>query len=189
MPPGSRRSDGELLAAVTARDGRAFATFYRRHLPDVVRFLVRETGDREVAADLAAEVFAAVLLVAKRYRGSEAQSATPWVRGIARNKLRESRRRGRVEDRARRRLAFEPEALDDHDLARVEELAGRGPGGAADLMDQLPPRQRAAVHSRVVEARGYAEIAKELNCSELVVRQRVSRGLAKLRDELTEREQ
>jgi hypothetical protein len=30
------------------------------------------------------------------------------VLGIARNKLRESRRRGRVEDRARRRLGFEP---------------------------------------------------------------------------------
>jgi RNA polymerase sigma factor (sigma-70 family) len=189
MPSETQPSDGELLAAVTAGDGRAFAIFYRRHLPDVVRFLVRETGDREAAADLAAEVFAAVLLVARRYHGRGEQSATPWVRGIARNKLRESRRRGRVEDRARRRLAFEPEALDDHDLARVDELAGRGPGGAVELMDQLPPRQRAAVRSRVVEGRGYAEIAKELNCSELVVRQRVSRGLARLRDELTEREE
>ena len=117
------RTDGELLAAVVAGDGAAFATFYRRHLPTVVGFLLRETGDREATADLTAEVFAAIFLVARRFRPRGPGSARPWVLGIARNKLLESRRRGRVEDRARRRLAFEPEVLDDDDLARVDELA------------------------------------------------------------------
>src|SRR5450755_163749 len=182
------RTDGELLAAVAAGDGGAFAVFYRRHLPGVVGYLVRETGDREASADLAAEVFAAVFLVARRFRARGAGSAGPWVRGIAHNKLRESRRRGQVEDRARRRLALEPEVLDDADLARVDELAGAGDGGALDLVDQLPERQRVAIRSRVVEGRGYAEIARKLACSELVVRQQVSRGLRRLRDELTEGE-
>lgn len=185
----TERTDGELLAAVVAGDGSAFAEFYRRHLPGVVGFLLGETGDREVAADLAAEVFAAVFLVAGRFRPRGGGPATPWVRGIAQNKLRESRRRGRVEDRARRRLAIEPEVLDDHDLDRVEQLANRVGGGVLDLMDGLPNRQRIAVRARVLEGRSYAEIASELSCSELVVRQRVSRGLARLRDELTEREQ
>jgi len=182
------RTDGELLAAVAAGDGAAFAVFYRRHLPGVVGYLVRETGDREVSADLAAEVFAAIFLVAGRFRARGAGSAVPWVRGIAQNKLRQSRRRGRVEDRARRRLALEPEVLDDADLARVDELASAGGGGALDLIDQLPERQRVAVRSRVLQGRGYGEIARELECSELVVRQQVSRGLKRLRDELTEGE-
>ena len=56
----------ELLSAIAARDGAAFAAFYRRHLPSVLAFLLRETRDREAAADLAAEVFAAVLLSAGR---------------------------------------------------------------------------------------------------------------------------
>jgi RNA polymerase sigma factor (sigma-70 family) len=182
------RSDGELLAGVAARDSAAFAMFYRRHLPSVVGFLLRETGDREASADLAAEVFAAVFLVAGRFRARGAGSAWPWVRGIAENKLRESCRRGRVEDRARRRLAFEPEALDDEDLARVEELAARAGNGVMGLVEQLPERQRAAVRSRVVQEREYREIARELQCSELVARQHVSRGLARLRGQLTERE-
>jgi DNA-directed RNA polymerase specialized sigma24 family protein len=142
MPPDVERSDGELLAAVVAGDGAAFAASYRRHLAGVVGYLVRETGDREVSADLAAEVFAAVFLAAGRFRARGAGSAVPWLRGIAQNKLRESRRRGRVEDRARRRLAMEPELLDDADLARVEELASRG--GALELVDRLPERQRFA---------------------------------------------
>jgi RNA polymerase sigma-70 factor (ECF subfamily) len=181
------RSDGDLLAAVAAGDGAAFSAFYRRHLPWVVRLLVRETGDREVSADLAAEVFAAVFLVARRFRARGDGSAAPWVRGIAQNKLRESRRRGRVEDRARRRLSFEPEALDDDDLARVDALAGGGTG-ALELLERLPEGQRRAVRSRVVEGRGYEEIAAELHCSELVVRKQVSRGLGRLRTELEARD-
>jgi RNA polymerase sigma factor (sigma-70 family) len=179
-------TDGDLLAAVVRGDGQAFATFYRRHLPAVVGLILRETGDREVTADLTAEVFAAVFLFARRFRARDAGSARPWVLGIAKNKLRESRRRGRVEDRARRRLGFEPEVLDDEDLARVEELAA-GPGRAAlELVEQLPDRQREAVRSRVIGDREYGEIARKLGCSELVARQSVSRGLARLRDQLSE---
>ena len=181
-------TDGELLAAVVAGDGAAFAIFYRRHVSAVVGFLLRETGDREVTADLAAEVFAAVLLAARRFRPREAGSARPWVLGIARNKLLESRRRGRVEARARRRLALEPEVLDDDDLARVEELANSSGQAVMELVERLPERQREAVRSRVLEDRGYGEIARSLQCSELVARQHVSRGLARLRDQLKEPE-
>lgn len=176
-----------MLAAVVGGDGAAFATFYRRHLPAVVALLLRETRDREVTADLTAEVFAAVFLVARRFRARGAGSARPWVLGIARNKLLESRRRGRVEDRARRRLAFEPEALDDDDLARVDELAAADQP-VLELVEQLPERQREAVRARVLEEREYGEISREMSCSELVARQRVSRGLARLRDQLSEGE-
>ncbi len=189
MPVDTEPTDGELLAAVVAGDGAAFATFYRRHLPTVVGFLLRETGDRETTADLTAEVFAAIFLVAQRFRARGAGSARPWVLGIARNKLLESRRRGRVEDRARRRLAFEPEVLDDDDLARVDELAAAPDHRALELVEQLPKGQRDAVRSRVLEDREYGDIARELNCSELVARQRVSRGLSRLRDQMTERDQ
>ncbi len=188
MTKASQATDGELLTAVVAGDGQAFASFYRRHLPGVVAFLLRETGDREATADLTAEVFAAVFLVARRFRARGAGSARPWVLGIARNKLRESRRRGRIEDRARRRLALEPEILDDDDLLRVDELAAGADLPVLELVEQLPERQRDAVRSRFVEDREYDEIARELKCSELVVRQRVSRGLSRLRSQLTEGE-
>ncbi len=179
-----RRTDPQLLAAVVAGDAAAFSVFYRRHLSPVVAFLYRETRDREVAADLAAEVFAATFVHARRFRAREGSSAAPWVRGIAQNKLRESRRRGRVEDRARRRLALQPEPLMDADLERVEELASIDRHNTLELLEQLPPAQRAAVRSRVMEEQEYPEIAKRLRCSELVVRQRVSRGLARLQRDM-----
>src|SRR5579871_5775708 len=95
--------DGELLAAIGRGDDVAFAHIYRRYLPLVLRWAYRETKNRELAADLSAEVFAAALTAARRYR-SDRGSVAAWLLGIGRNKLRESRRRGRVEDSARRRL-------------------------------------------------------------------------------------
>jgi RNA polymerase sigma factor (sigma-70 family) len=181
-----RWSDGELLAAIAVGDERAFAVFYGRHLPGVVAFLVRETRDREAAADLAAEVFAAVLLAARRYR-DDGEPAGRWVVGIARNKLKVSRRRGRIEERARRRLGYEPVALTDADLERVDMLAAQGDAGsAASLIDSLPAPEREAVRRRVLQEQSYREAAVELRCSELVVRKRVSRGLARIRKEIKE---
>jgi len=178
-------ADADLLTAVAQRDGAAFSAFYRRHLAEVLAYLVRETGDSELAADLAAEVFAAVLLSAGRYQ-AQVPSALPWVIGIARHKLLMSWRRGRVEMRARQRLGLEPVELDDLALERVEQLADAGVGRLEQMLERLPPMEREAVRWHVVDEVGYEEIAKQLNCSEMVVRKRVSRGLGKLRNQLTE---
>jgi RNA polymerase sigma factor (sigma-70 family) len=180
-------SDAALLSAIAARDGAAFAVFYRRHVPTVLAYLMRETRDPEATADLAAEVFAAVLLAAGKY-SAQGESATPWVIGIARNKLLMSFRRGRVEARARQRLGFEAVALDDSDLDRIEEVATIGSGTLLRLVDALPEDERLAIRSRVLDERPYREIATELRCSELVVRKRVSRGLARMREQLKETE-
>ena len=176
-----RWSDRELVSAIADRDGEAFAVFYRRHLPHTVAYLLSETRDPEVAADLTAEVFAAIMLAARRYR-PENETAVPWVIGIARNTLGASRRRGRVEDRARQRLGFQPIELEDSDLERTEQLAGQDAVRASELVESLPNDQRHAVKARIIDERSYGEIAAELQCSESVVRKRVSRGLARLRD-------
>ncbi len=180
------RGDDDLLLATAAGDAEAFAVFYRRHVGEVLGFLVRRTRSGELAADLAGETFATALLGCRRYRPGGAP-ALAWLLGIAQNKLRESARRGRVDQRARQRLGIAPLSLDDEDLARVEELAGAGELALA-LLERLPKAQRDAVRSRVLQERGYEELAAELGCSEQVVRQHVSRGLRRLRTLIKERQ-
>lgn len=174
-----------LVAAVAARDEAAFTVLYRRFLPVVLRWCLRETGNREIAADLSAEVFAAALISARRYRPDQG-SVVAWLLGIARNKLLESRRRKRVEDSARRRLRLEPVALSDADLDRVEELASVDEEILA-LVKALPELSRQALSDRVIHERSYEEIAAELRCSQSVIRQRVSRALRTLRSQMEER--
>jgi RNA polymerase sigma-70 factor (ECF subfamily) len=176
-------TDDELLARFAGGDAEAFVGFYRRHLAAVLGFFMRRTADPELTADLTAEVFAAALIAAARYRPGE-RPALAWLYGIAAHKLADSRRRGRVEDEARRRLALGPLAVDDEDLARVEEMADVG--AAETALAALPAGQRDAVLARVVHERSYTQIAEQMHCSELLVRQRVSRGLRTLRKQMEE---
>jgi RNA polymerase sigma-70 factor (ECF subfamily) len=181
-----RWSDERLLAAIADEDRESFSVFYRRHLPVVLTYLMSGTRDPELAADLAGEVFASVLLSARRYRAEHA-SAVPWIVGVARNVLGASRRRNQVEDRARRRLGVVPIELDDEDLERVSALADSEHSRVIELLQQLPEIERRTVRARIIQERSYAEIANAMRCSEMVVRKRVSRGLARMRAEFQER--
>jgi RNA polymerase sigma factor (sigma-70 family) len=178
----ARWSDAQLLAAIARCDDRAFSAFYRRHLGMVVGWYARRT-DPELAADLTAEVFAAVLIGAARYEPAH-DSAAGWLLGIARNVLGHSVRRGQVDARARRRLGASPLTVEDDDLARVLELADDRASSVRVLLAGLPVDERMAVRARVIEERDYGEIARSLGCSEMVIRKRVSRGLARLRARL-----
>jgi RNA polymerase sigma-70 factor, ECF subfamily len=173
-------SDEQLLAAVAGGDGEAMAEFYRRHVDVVLAFLRRRVGEPELALDLCAETFAAVLTSAARFEGGD-RVAIAWVLTIARHKLLDSLRRRRIDDSARRTLRARAITYTADDLAEVELRASRGASRMEALLAELPAAQRDAVTARVVEERDYAQIAQELRCSEQVVRQRVHRGLRRLR--------
>jgi RNA polymerase sigma factor (sigma-70 family) len=181
-----RIDDEALLVAAARGDGGAFELFYRRWLPGVTRFHLRRVGSRELAFDLTAETFAGLVVALGDFDPARG-SAPAWLFGIAEHKLHSSFRRGRVEARARRALGHASVVLDDEDLARVEELASVGQVPELDvLLGELPAGQEAAVRARVLDERSYAEIAVDLECSEAVVRQRVHRGLERLRERLAE---
>jgi RNA polymerase sigma factor (sigma-70 family) len=172
----------ETLLATTRREPAAFGAFYRRHEDRILGYFLARVGDPEVAADLTAETFAAALASTQRFRPRR-KPAVAWLFGIARNNLAMSRRRGRVEARARRRLGMEPLVLTDEAIERIAALDHT----PLALVDELPDDQREAVRARVIDERDYPEIAKDLRCSEAVVRKRVSRGLGTVRARMKEK--
>ena len=154
---------------------------YRSHARRIAGYLMRVTGDAEVAADLTAETFAAALASRGRYR-AEMGAPTTWLYAIAANKLRDWQRRGYAEDRARRRLRIERPPLTEADVAEFTRLAGEVSADA--LLEELPADQRGALRARILEERPYGEIAVAEGVSEAAVRQRVSRGLTSLRQRM-----
>jgi RNA polymerase sigma factor (sigma-70 family) len=176
--PAERPTDAELLAG---GDADSFAWFYRRHARQLAGYLMRATGDAEAAADLTAETFAAALAGRGGYR-PERGAPAGWLYGIAAHKLSDWRRRGYSEDRARRRLGLERPELDEDDVREFERLADEVK--VVDLLDELPAEQRDALRARLVEGRGYGEIAGAEGVSEAALRKRVSRGLAGLRQRI-----
>ena len=172
----------EKLLSSTRAEPAAFGAFYRRHEDRVLGYFLARVGDPEVAADLTAETFAAALASAHRFRPRK-EPASAWLFGVARNNLAMSRRRGRVEARARRRLGMAPLVLTDDAVERITALDRT----ALALVDELPDDQQDALRARVIDERDYADIARDLRCSEAVVRKRVSRGLGVLRARLEDK--
>jgi RNA polymerase sigma factor (sigma-70 family) len=178
----SALTDEELLRR-TPREPAAFDALYVRHERLVMAYFRRRTASAEVAVDLTAETFVAALASARRFRQGE-QPAIAWLLGIARHKLLHSIERGRVEDRARRRLGAARLEFEDEELARVDRLGTRP---VQELLAALPEAQADAIRARILEEQPYDVVALRLRCSELVARKRVSRGLATLRGVLEER--
>ena len=178
-------TDEEFLARTGRGDVTAFEVFYQRWMPAVMSYHRQATGSAELALDLTAETFAAVIASIDRF-DSQRGSASNWLFGIARHKLHDSFRRARVEASAREALSWERVVFGDEDLERVEQIASQGQFALAQLIEELPGEQRAALLERVVEERDYAAIAADMDCSELLVRQRVHRALRRLRRRLEE---
>jgi RNA polymerase sigma factor (sigma-70 family) len=178
-------SDEDLLAHTsTSGSAAAFGELYRRYEEPLLLFLLRRVGGVDVAADLVSEVFAAALEGAAGFRGA---SAAAWLFGIARNVLYDSYRDARVQNSVRERLGVPPLAITDELVEHLEHLADVSAGAdALARLDRLPDDQRDAIRAHVLDDRNYAELAQELECSTGVVRQRVSRGLAALRNQLQE---
>jgi RNA polymerase sigma-70 factor (ECF subfamily) len=168
------RTDEDLLGSDEPED---FGVFYDRHIRALLGYFVRRTGDAEVAADLAAETFASALVARRRFRPGGAP-ASAWLYTIARRRLADFHRKGRVDDRLRRSLAMERRPVGDDDARVIRMLAD---DTATTLLAGLPDEQRDAVAAHVVAGRGYDEVAVESRVTEAAVRQRVSRGLRTLR--------
>jgi RNA polymerase sigma factor (sigma-70 family) len=171
-------SDQDLLAS---REPGSFAVFYRRHAEALLGFFARRTRDAELAADLTAETFAAALVARGRFDPARG-SAPAWLYGIALHKLSDAQRRAGAEQRACRRLGMERIELTDADIERIDALGSDTRAEA--LVERLAPDQRDAIRAHVIDELPYGEIARSHDTSEAVVRKRVSRGLAAVRQRM-----
>ena len=122
------RSDEELLDRSRQEPG-AFGVYYGRHEERLLGYFLRRLGDAEVAADLTAETFAAALAGAHRFKARKGPSLA-WLFGIARNTLARSKRRGRVEARARRQIGM-PALVPTRERFRPETFKHRLRGRTA----------------------------------------------------------
>lgn len=87
MPPLPNRSDEQLLEDYRHGDTEAFRSLIQRHQEDLLRFLVRLTGDRQAAEDIFQETFLQVHISADTF--DPTRRFKPWLFTIAANKARD----------------------------------------------------------------------------------------------------
>jgi RNA polymerase sigma factor (sigma-70 family) len=173
------RTDAELLRG-RGDEAAAFTELYRRHVETVHGWFRHRI--EAAASDLTAETFAQAWLSRRRFRDQRDGSALPWLLGVARNVLRASARRHRVETRARAKLGLPVDLAAEDGYARVDERVSLS-WDLTQALDELPEHERRAVEMRVVDELAYSEIAARLAIQPAAARLRVSRGLRRLRQE------
>jgi RNA polymerase sigma-70 factor (sigma-E family) len=157
---------------LNSQAGMSFDSFVSSQTSNLIGFAYLLTSDREEAREIVQDVLVKLWprwdkLVAKGDPGA-------YVRRCIAN--------ARV-SRWRRRRNTEP--LTD-DISVEDSSAGYAARDwAVRLCATLPQKQRVAVVLRVLEDREFAEVAQICECSEASARSLVSRGLAKLRQQLT----
>ena len=151
------------------------AELYRRHAPGAARLAYLLTGDRALAEDILQEAFVRVL---GRFHDLRSADSFDWyLRRTVVNLANSHFRNLRVE-----RAYLEREGH-QHAPASSPDVDARG-----DLwrkLLQLPERQRAALALRFYEDLTEAQTAEVLGCPVGTVKALVSRGIQRLRGELS----
>jgi RNA polymerase sigma-70 factor, ECF subfamily len=157
-----------------------FEQIMRRHEREIMRYLLRLSGDCDDAADLFQETW---LRAYRAYpRLAPESKVRPWLYSIAvnlcRNRARDGARRARV-------IVAEDKEKSADGSARVHRSFNENDGYAAvhirELVSALPPKQREALQLRYVAGLDYAEIAAAMNSSQQSARANVSQAMRKLK--------
>jgi RNA polymerase sigma-70 factor, ECF subfamily len=158
-----------------------FEQIMQRHEREIMRYLLRVSGNREDAADLFQDTW---LRAYRAYPRLEPErEVRPWLYAIAvnlcRNRARDGARRARVI------VAENKKTPAENSRGKLDDAHNENDGYAAvhlrDLLSALPSRQRDALHLRYFAGLDYAEMATAMDCSQQSARANVSQAMKKLK--------
>ena len=169
------RTGGRVRSGSSA-ESEGYDVLYDHHLDRALGLAMLLCDSRERAEDAVAEVFIRVL---PKWRGGMVNDFWPYLRTAVVNQIRGHARRAVVADRFWRSTRAD-EAIAPGDDSIVERTR------LATALEGLPHRQRHAVVLRYLEDLSEAETAELMGCSVGTVKSSASRGVARLREVLTE---
>jgi RNA polymerase sigma factor (sigma-70 family) len=177
----TRGARAESAVRSIGTDPAAFTEFYRAHVDEVTRFVTRRVADPQLAADLTADVFLAVIEAAAGYRGSFGGPRT-WLFGIARNVIAAEFRRSARQRRAEGLIAGH-RLLDADDVDRLVAKidASRQVRELHEELQALPDGERAVLELVAVDGLSVAEAAAALGIRPVTARVRLHRARRALR--------
>lgn len=167
-------------APAIAGDAAVFGALIDQHYAAVLRFLTRQTGDSELAADLTQACF--LDAYRSRHQLADQDAFAPWLFSIARNQLRMEWRRQKV----RRLVSLDWLASRAGDvipaLSRADDTAAlHDRDRIQQVLDELSPTLREALLLHNLAGFGGAEVGGILGISADAARKRIVRAEAEFR--------
>ncbi|MBM4394980.1 MAG: sigma-70 family RNA polymerase sigma factor [Deltaproteobacteria bacterium] len=192
--PLGRSSDEDLYRRFAEGDERAFSLLLDRHGDNVLGYLTRFFGDREMATDLTQDVFLRVISAAPEFRGGA--SFRTFLYRIVRNLCIDVMRSRRARPDAGA-VSLDGDCEDDS-RPLSEVVPGVSPQGpdrtfSGELsiavragLAKLPAEQREVFLMREVEGLKFCDIADVLGINENTVKSRMHYALTSLRQALAQ---
>jgi len=181
-------SDCELMHRLAAGDDLALNALMDRWGSRVCAFLLKMTGQREVANDLAQETFIKLYQARERYKPSGTFSTYLFAisSNLARNHARWKKRHPAVSFDAMRedgeRAIAEP--VDPSQTPDETTRAAESLRAVHEAFLELPSELREAMTLFIYERMSYVEIAKISQCSSKAVETRIYRARQTLKERL-----
>ncbi len=173
--------DRVLVAAIGRGSHRAFQALMDRHMPFVLRLARRVVGHRDDADEVAQEAFLRVWTIAPRWRHDGDARFKTWLYRVVVNLCLDRRRRLPA---LPLEVAGDPSDPAPNSLEQV--YAGEAARLVAQALDELPPRQRAAVILCYYAGVSAAEAAATLEVTVSALESLLVRGRRALRVRLSD---
>ena len=157
-------------------DDRSFERLYRRHLPEIYRYVLRDVGNRADAEEVTQNAFLDAYRALRRGHAPEKPRA--WLFGIAKNA---TRRRYRTLSRRPHEVELDDEfteSVAEEERPQLEELR--------DAVGSLRPAHQEVLFLREIEGLSYVEIANRMDLSQAAVETLLFRARRSLRGQLEE---
>lgn len=139
---------------------------------EVLRFVRRRVRSAEAAQEVVQEVFEDAARALAR-SADQSQPSLAWLYTVARR---------RIVDEARRRVRTETASLElVADAAQPEGYGDEVARALRSGLASMPEGQRLVVSGRLLQGRGFGELASDVGVSEEACRMRFMRGLQHLR--------
>ncbi|MFH1652838.1 MAG: sigma-70 family RNA polymerase sigma factor [Pseudomonadota bacterium] len=168
-------TDEQLVVEVKGGSRNAFNELVRRYQDRIWRMVHKYVFDAEEAKEATQEVFLRVYRGISTFRGDS--KFYTWIYRLAINTSQEFRRKGYKEGVKRNNFKVHGDIQGDN----VEQHKGVSGLEAAQLVDELPEKQKRVVLLRIYEGLSVAETAEVLNTSEGTVKSNLFKALATLR--------
>jgi len=171
------------------REPEAFGVIFDMHYDRIFSYVLRRTGDADIAVDIVSVTFMKALqgLDSFVWRGIP---IVAWLYRIAGNEIKMHYRKGAHLSSSLYHLMEEGFDREDTSLAEEREMIDEALSREKDVLrlreaiQSLPELYQEAVTLRHVEGKSSAEVAEILGKNEGTTRSLISRGLTMLRDAL-----
>ncbi len=160
IPDDALKREWELIRA-SMKEPKYFEPLYHKHYNQLFRFIYSRTRDKELSADICADVFLKALQNLKNYKFQ----GTPFVAWLIRIALNEIAQHFRKASKARvisaddNQLVFFLKEIDTHPHNEIVELVSK-------LLNHLDTEEVGLIELRIFETRPFKEIGDILGITE-----------------------